>query len=704
MSGLFDGDTTHYGNMGFQWPSLDQYVNIWELKGRVLVIAEKPKAAKKIAEALSSGFLVRKYNGIPYYEIIRGGLQLIIASAAGHLYELHTSVDGYPVFEYSWVPAYVVSEEKKYTKSYLDLLSSLFKKCQYYVNACDYDIEGSVIGYLLIKFHGDAGRALRAKFSSLMPQEIMASFSRLTPLDYNMIDAGLCRHELDWIWGINISRALMKALYLSARKKITLSAGRVQTPTLKYIVDYETERRIFVPLPQYNVSVVLRKGDQSFLAEYSANPVISESEAKSIKKSLESAGYLVVKQYEVVSQSISPPPPFNLGDLQEEAARIYGFSPMKTQSIAERLYLDALISYPRTNSQKLPPTLNYREILSKLAKITTYSGLISRLLSETRGVLRPREGEKEDPAHPAIYPTGVLPQRLTRDQTAIYDLIVRRFLAAFASPARVLHVKVMLVTPDGLFTFRSKGLTVEYLGWMVYYPFHKPSSKFLPALRVGDRLEVKKVIIRETYSKPAPRLKKIDILRWMEGAGLGTESTRAIIIEKLFERGYLKTTKTGIDVSELGVGVVEVIKKFFPDLASVELTRTFEVLMNDIMRGIRRRKEVLEEAKKVIKDLLSKFDSCINDVGLLLARKLSLIDNYEKCSIPGCRGESYKLGLCKNHYLAYEAVLKGYEEWKARKDVPFSDYVHKIARMKSTGKYVKDVLQHYILRKEVRKT
>ncbi|MEM4601969.1 MAG: DNA topoisomerase I, partial [Desulfurococcaceae archaeon] len=544
--------------------------NIWSLKGSVLIIAEKPKAANKISESLSLKYQVRKFYGVPYYEIKANELTLIVASAVGHLYELRTRSRSYPVFDYEWVPAYIASRGKTYTRRYLQALSSLFKKCSYYVNACDYDIEGSVIGYLLIKFHGNEERAFRVKFSSLVSSELKAAFNKLSPLDYNMIEAGLCRHELDWIWGINISRALMSSVYKASSKKIPLSAGRVQTPTLKYLAKNDLERKLFIPLPQYTLSVTLQKNNRQFTAELSINPILKEIEAKNIKDHVEKFEYLVVEGFTLSRQRYRPLPPFSLSDLQEEASRVYGISPMRTQRIAEQLYLDALISYPRTNSQKLPPTLNYREILDKLAKQGKYYSLVKQLLVETRDSLKPIEGEREDPAHPAIYPTGVLPRKLTREQYVIYDLIVRRFLASFAQPAVVLNAKISLTTPDAKYWFETTGLMVEYKGWMAYYPFRSPSTRPIPEVERGDRVEVVEVNVRESYTKPKPKLRKIDVLKWMEGVNIGTESTRALIIEKLFERGYAKSTKSGIEITELGAGIADVIESFFPDLTSVE--------------------------------------------------------------------------------------------------------------------------------------
>lgn len=590
----------------------------------------------------------------------------------------------------------MANEEKKYTKSYIELLERLSRNCDYYVNACDYDVEGSVIGYLIIKFLGDEKRAFRAKFSSLVQSELKTSFTRLLPLDYNMIEAGLCRHELDWIWGINISRALMNAVHRATNKRTILSVGRVQTPALKYVVDRTLERKLFVPLPQFSVSLTLSKGSIVFKAEYTENPVKREEDAKTIELTVKKYGRLVVRDISDTRQTLQPPPPFNLSDLQEEAAKIYGLSPMETQKIAEELYLDALISYPRTNSQKLPQGLDYRDILAKLSELPQYSTLVSQLLQETKGVLKPVEGEKEDPAHPAIYPTGVLPKSLTKRQWVIYDLIVRRFLAAFSRPAILVYTKVVLSTLGREYSFQTTGLLVENPGWMNYYPFHKPHDRPVVTLRVGEIVDVRSLTIKESYTKPPPKPKKIDLLRWMESVGIGTESTRAPIIEKLFDRKYLVSGKGGIEVTDLGYGVIEVVERFFPDLGSVELTRVFETLIRDIMKGETTREQVVLRAKNVIKDLLSKFDNHLVEVGIMLSRRLWTQENYEKCFIPSCRREVYDSGLCKYHLKALEVLKNAYIEWTLRKKVTYNEYISKLLRLKSTGEYVKEVIEHYM--------
>ncbi|MFN3268598.1 MAG: DNA topoisomerase, partial [Zestosphaera sp.] len=199
--------------------------------GYVLVIAEKPKAADKIAVALNLS--TRKVvDGVRVWKGFFNGRRFLVAPAVGHLFSLDTEERDFPVFTYRWVPRWLVEKKSRYARKYYEVLKKLARGASEYVNACDYDIEGSVIGYLIIKNFGDLSRSRRAKFSSLTREELVNAFKNLQPLDVRMVEAGLCRHEIDWIWGINVSRALM-----SYYKKVfgnfkVLSAGRVQTPTL----------------------------------------------------------------------------------------------------------------------------------------------------------------------------------------------------------------------------------------------------------------------------------------------------------------------------------------------------------------------------------------------------------------------------------------------------------------------------------------
>lgn len=675
--------------------------SIWSLHGKVVVIAEKPKASFKIATALSTNPIKRLLNRVPYYIIRGGSAEIVVVSAAGHLFGLNTDETGYPIFNYSWKPLYEIDTSAKHTYWYIKLIKEQCSKADYYVNACDYDIEGSVIGYLIIKFFGNPSRAFRAKFSSLTPQEIRESFNNLSRLDYEMIESGLCRHELDWIWGINVSRALMDAIRSVSGKRVVLSAGRVQTPTLKHVVEKNIAKNLFVPIPSYALSVTALKEGREYRLEYVGEPFDKLSDAKRILEEIRESGYLIVSDVKEETYSYKPPPPFNLGDLQAEGSRIYRYSPYRTQSIAEKLYLDAYISYPRTNSQKLPPTLNYRGILENLSKIPQYSNLTRQLLIETKGVLKPVEGAKEDPAHPAIYPTGIAPKDLSREEWNIYDLVVRRFLACFAKNAVINHTKVMFKTEvdDRSIAFEKRGLRIIDEGWLKYYYFMKPQEQVLPRFRIGEKVVISSISIKKVYSRPGEKISKVGLLKWMESSGIGTESTRARIIELLFERKYLQAKSGGVEATDLGFGIIEVLDKFFPELTSVELTRIFEEKLDRVRKGVEKREVVVREARETISKLLERFSREKEAIGKLLSVRKGLVQADNKCRL--CDREVHADDLCIYHYKSLINLKDAYVVWRDREGIDWLDYLEKIRGMNIAGRWVREIAD-FILKKNAK--
>ncbi len=643
------------------------------MRGHILVIAEKPKAAEKIAHALGRAKKHKKYN-VPYWEITNGS-KIIVAPAAGHLFGLSAKSPSFPIYEYEWKPLYEVEKGASYTKKFLALLSSVSKGATLYVNACDYDIEGSVIGFMIIKELGDLRRAKRMIFHALTPQELRRAWRNLKPLDWEMIEAGLARHELDWLWGINVSRALMRAYKKATGKGKVLSAGRVQSPTLKEATEREMKIQTFVPIPHFTVSIKVK--DVSFEPSLKFE---RRNEAEAWRRGCSQG---VVKDVVKRIEELSPPHPFNLPDLQSEAARLYGFSPAKTQSIAEDLYLDALISYPRTNSQKYPKDLDVKGILNSLSP--AYGSLVKALLKETKGVLRPNNGPKDDPAHPAIYPTGKIPRGLDRDHQRIYDLIVRRFFATFATKARYEVTTVIIeINSD---TFKAVGRKRIWMGWSLYYPYSAPQEKELPDFRKGEVVQPK-CSLRMQYSSPPDRYTKASLVKWMEKVGIGTEATRARIVETLFSRGYLKSVRGKVYVTDLGLAVASVLSKHFKDLTSVELTRRFEEEMEKIRRGEKRRDEVVNEAKKVLRQLLALYIPNMEDAGRELAMALGELEPDNKC--PLCNrprtGE-----FCELHEMAKRSLEEAFPEWKRRLGVSWDEYLEKVSKLKSAGPLVRDV-------------
>lgn len=656
-----------------------------------VLVAEKPKAAEKIARALGKSVKCRMYD-VPYWIVTVNGSRLVVAPSAGHLYGTYTRERGFPVYSYYWAPIWENERGASYLKKFYLMLSKVLPKARVYVNACDYDVEGSLIGYMIIKHLGNPSRAYRMKFSSLGPEEIRRAYRSLQPLDMEMVEAGMARHELDWLWGINISRALMEALRRFSGKRASLSAGRVQSPTLVEAKRRWIERSLHIPEPSFGIEVQLSAGGVEFKARPHSWTPETRGEALKHVKRIRGLEDMRVVGASSRRERLSPPPAFNLGDLQAEASRIYRYSPAKTQSLAEDLYLEGLISYPRTNSQKLPPTIGYSMIMRKL-EAGPHVGLVRSLLQETGGALKPVQGRKDDPAHPAIHPTGEKPGELDRDHWNIYDLVVRRFLAAFSSHATLSKTTLMLEDRDG-YRYQARGVAVVEEGWLKYYPFSRPREGEVPPLQVGARAEVLGARMQTSWSKPRTGLERIDLLKWMESVNIGTEATRSRIIEVLFKRGYLVDGRGGVEVSDLGYTVATIIEELFPQLATPDLTRQFEEKLEDIRAGRATRREVVDEAVRVIDSLIRSYRVNLDRVGARISQALGLTEPSVRCSICGreathCSGYT----LCPMHCRAVERVREALPRLARAMGESEEEALARLSRMKTAGKLVREAAE-----------
>ena len=660
-------------------------------RGYVLIIAEKPKAAAKIAKAMRFKY-AGKVGKVPVWRGMLNGRRAIIASTAGHLFTLETKDRGYPVFSYYWVPRWRSSKEA-YLKRFYQALRTLSGRASEFINACDYDIEGSVIGYNIVRYLGDVRRAKRVKFSSLTEEEIRKAFSRPGPLDWDLIEAGLCRHELDWIWGINVSRALMDILNILSGNRAIHSAGRVQSPTLNEVYKRHIIRETYVPTPLFNVLVTVELDGRLVKLETLGAPFKSLSEAKAVADKLRGLGYGVIEKVIRERRAIGPPPPFNLTDLQLESSRIYKIPPSETLKIAEDLYLDALISYPRTNSQKLPLTLNNKQIILSLSRIAEYRGYALTLLKKS--LLRPVQGKKDDPAHPAIYPTAntSLVSKLGGKHRRIYDLIARRYLASFGDNllVSVITYRVRIGSKE----FTLSGRSIIKRGWLLIYPFIRIQEAEIPELREGDRLPIKEVKVVRTLTKPPPRYTRATLLKWMEASGIGTEATRAEIIETLFKRGYLRSFREGLDITDTGMFVAEILYKVFRELTGIELTKEFERYLNLVRSGKLSREDVVNKAKAVLAPRLLDLRKTVMSNNVDVLKRLINWEGDVRCSLcnnPGTYVINDKLVMCKLHKQAYDNVMVAYRRWREALGIDFENYLNKLKNLSSVGKYCKDVI------------
>jgi DNA topoisomerase-1 len=605
-----------------------------------LIVTEKPDAARRIALALDRQHKAIKMNvdGVPCYTADHDG-RIVVVPALGHLYTVtgeRSGRDFYPIFALRWVPRFVAERGAGRIRVWLNSISKLAKDAGSFVDACDYDIEGSIIGYSILKYAcGNKERlSKRMRYSTLTEEELEKSYAELLPnLDFAQIEAGKTRHEVDWLYGINLSRALTLAARNVSGRYGTLSTGRVQGPVLMFLGTREVSIKCFVPTPYWEMKAQFELDGQICEAQYEKT-IVTKTEAETLyNECLQKTGQ--IEKITTTQHLQLPPSPFDLGTLQSEAYSLFGYTPKCTLDAAQRLYLDALISYPRTSSQKLPPTIDYRAILRNLNRLHRYKSLTSELLALPS--LKPREGAKDDPAHPAIYPTGTLPGRsLTVPEEKILDLVIRRFMAVFSTSAVVQTAKVHIKVGGHLFFLT--GRTVLTTGWQKFYePYVHTEEDLLPPLQEGQNVNIKRVLLLDRFTQPPSRYNPGSLLRKMEEVQIGTKSTRADVLQILYDRKYARNER--IEMTDLGFEVLETLKNYCPAVVSIGLTRELEGRMKEIQTNGETREKVLGNVVNILKPALEQLKTNEKRIGERLSRAMAKgkLDERIVGSCPTCR-------------------------------------------------------------------
>ncbi len=636
--------------------------------GYELIITEKPQAALKISSALGNS-TKRDFKGIPYYEVNRQGKEIIVACAVGHLFTLKQNTYGsiMPAFDISWIPNYLV-RKKDFTKKYYDALLNLAKNAGSLTVATDFDVEGEVIGLNIVRFICGQKDADRMKFSTLTEQELNKAYEEKFPhIDWGQAIAGETRHYLDWFYGINLSRALMNAIKTTGKFRI-MSIGRVQGPCLNLIVKKEKEIQNFKSKPYWQVFITVKNSHKLEL-KYNKD-IFNKSE---LTKFENLKGKTAQAQTKKTEQILPPNPPFNLTALQIEIYKLYGISPSDTLKIAQSLYLAGLISYPRTSSQKLPESIDYKSILKKLAKEYNAEKLITNK--------KPIEGKKTDPAHPSIYPTGNT-QILSGKDEKVYNLIVKRFLSLFCDNA-IIDKKTVSATVDNLI-FSTKGASIRKKAWMEIYPNNLKENE-IPDLEGEVKIINLKTEQKET--QPPNRYSQASIISELEKKNLGTKATRATILETLYDRGYIK--EKSIQATPIGISLIDTLEKYSPIIIDEKLTRNFENEMESIAKAKKdfdkKEKKIIDEAKESITKIIKQFEDSEKEIGkeLLIAnieqREQQKIEN-KLCLCPVCKKGNLAITYSrknKRFFIACDA----YPECKTTYSLPPNSAIKKANKL-----------------------
>ncbi len=626
----------------------------------IFLLTEKPDASKRIADALSGDKSVKKLNKtVPYYELKYKNKKVIVVCAVGHLYNLteKTKTQDYPNFDVVWKESYLINKSAAFTKKYLDTIKILSKNVDEYYLATDKDTEGELIGYNIFKFACKINDAKRMEFSTLTKTDLIKAFENpKSHIDFSLVESGETRHILDFFYGINSSRALTSAVKSAGQFKI-LSSGRVQSPTLTLLAKRELEIEEFKPEPYWQIFAFIKVNNNLLGLIHKEDKFWKKNEAENRFNKCNNKDALVKKiirkEYEVL-----PVTPFNITTLQTESYKLFNFSPKKTLDIAQSLYINAYISYPRTSSEKLPVQINYKEILEALAKIKEFKKYAESILSKK--TLTPHEGKKIDPAHDAIRPTSSIPDlnELSDDEKKIYSLIAKRFISVFADNALRESLEVNFNINKEIFL--AKGARTIKTGWISFYePYAKFKEVTLPDFKENEIYKVDSLNLKEDQTKPPKRYTQGSIIAEMDKRGLGTRATRSNILQILYDRNYIE--ESSIKVTELGKVVAKTLEKYVPDLVSEDLTRDFEEELELIREKKKKKEEIIEKAKEVLIKILKKFKDKEKDIGKDLLKAVR--ETQEQASVVG------KCKNCgKNLKIVYSRKNQSYfiscENWK----------------------------------------
>jgi DNA topoisomerase-1 len=290
-----------------------------------------------------------------------------------------------------------------------------------------------------------------------------------------------------------------------------------------------------------------------------------------------------------------PPTPFNTTGFLTAAASL-GIGPSRAARIAEDLYTDGYISYPRTDNTVYPRSLDLREVLGQLKRVEGAGQYAEKLLAS--GKLSPTRGKRETTDHPPIYPTGYASRKALRDdQWKIYQLVVRRFLATLSGPAKTLRTTLRFESGGEPLT--TSGTVVTEEGWLGVYFYGRRADEELPALDEGDEVEVVEAEVLGKETQPPGRYGQGRLIKLMEDLGLGTKATRPNIIQNLYDRGYVHDDP--LIPTEKGIAVAKALMDFASEIATHEMTAELENSMDAISEGKISKENVVDESRDVLR-------------------------------------------------------------------------------------------------------
>ncbi len=559
------------------------------------IITEKGTSAKRIATILSDGKAKKKKVGkIDAYEFDGK----VVIGLSGHIFRMD-----FPPAYNDWSktdPQTLIDAEIVTVALKKDLVSALrksAKEADSITIATDYDREGELIGVEALDIVKKVNSSLpidRMRYSAITEKDIKDSFAARSEVDYNLAASAEARERIDLMWGAALTRFI--SLTANRLGDDFFSVGRVQSPALALIVDKEKEIKEFVPRKYWELHVKLKteKGE-IFEVTHKTQKFWELEEAETAKARIETAEAGTVRAVKIKSRVDKPPTPFDTTGFIRVASSI-GYTPRRVMYIAESLYLDGYISYHRTDNTTYPKTLDL-DALVEIFHASKEFGEYARKLSQKKP-LKPTAGKKETKDHPPIHPVSeVAKAKLEKDQWKIYELVVRRFLATLSDAAKWEDTNVKI--DIGGEPLDAKGKVLREPGFLAVYPYQKKEELSIPPLEEGETVTIDELDMVEKATKPPNRISQAGLIKKMDELGLGTKSTRHEIIGKLYDRLYVQGNP-GIP-TEKGFALIDSLEKYAALITKPEMTGTLEQEMDEISEGKRKKDEVVDDSKEMLR-------------------------------------------------------------------------------------------------------
>ncbi|RKX48786.1 MAG: type I DNA topoisomerase [Thermotogae bacterium] len=541
-------------------------------KKKKLVIVESPAKASTIKRILGDS-----------YEVV---------ASMGHIVDLPKSRFGVKMDDFS--PEFVIIPKKEKIVEKLRNLS----KGKEVLLASDMDREGEAIAWHIARLLGILGNEKRIVFSEITPRAIREAVKKPRRIDMNKVKAQFARRILDRIVGYSISPILWRSM------RSILSAGRVQSATLKLVCDREKERFLFKPEKYLKAFVYV---DDIKFEFFELDGKKMKKVPEEVVEDLRGLKKLYVKSIKKKIVRKKPPEPFKTSTLQQEAYSKLGFSVGKTMMIAQQLYEGietneghiAFITYMRTDSTRI----------SDIAKEEALRFIEERFGEDFKGDYKAVKKGKIQDAHEAIRPTNVYmtPEKaknlMNNDQYKLYKLIWERFIASQMKGSTYEETEIVLKDESGRFGFLGVLRKRIFDGFELVLEMVKESSTNFHR-EEGELIEIEEVEIKEMETKPKPRFSEATLVKEMEKRGIGRPSTYATTIRTLFRRKYVKKERRKIVPTLLGSIVNDFMEKYFGEIVDLDFTARMEERLDEIEKGEQEYQDLLKKFYVGFKNLL----------------------------------------------------------------------------------------------------